>query len=114
MLEIVRTYLYLHNIFLVAVLGPSGKSAPPFRDSNLFRLLLGMWLYVECGGTFPDFVSPKSPQSDNLEALLMTFWGHGTHVRTALLLQSQHNLEGSRGSENRAFSEIFFTQASRC
>ena len=38
----------------------------------------------------------------------MTFGGSGTHVRTVLSLQSQLNLEGSGGSENRCLCVVVF------
>ena len=44
-----------------------------------------------------------------LGSFLMTFRGSGAHVRTALSLQSQLDLEGSGGSENRCFCVVVFT-----
>ena len=43
----------------------------------------------------------------------MTFRGPGTHVRIELSLQSQHDLEGSGGSENRCVLDVFLRWASR-
>ena len=37
----------------------------------------------------------------------MTFRGPGAHVRIELLLESQHDLEGSGGSENHRFVCVF-------
>ena len=38
----------------------------------------------------------------------MTFRGPGAHVRIELSLESQHDLEGSGGSENQCFFDVFF------
>ena len=38
----------------------------------------------------------------------MTFGSPGAHVRTALPLQRELDLEGWRGSENRHFFDVFF------
>ena len=43
----------------------------------------------------------------------MTFRGPGTHVRIELSLESQHDLDGSGGSENRCFLDVFFRWTSR-
>ena len=59
------------------------------------------------------FGSPEGSKSVTLARFLMTFRGPGTHVRIELSLQSQHDLEGSGGSENRCFLDVFLRWASR-
>ena len=59
------------------------------------------------------FGSPEGAKSVILGRYLMTFRGPGTHVRIELSLQSQHDLEGSGGSENRCFLDVFLRWASR-
>ena len=59
------------------------------------------------------FGSPEGSKSVTLGRFLMTFRGPGTHVRIELSLQSQHDLEGSGGSENRRFLDVFFRWTSR-
>ena len=39
----------------------------------------------------------------------MTFKGPGAHVRIELSPESQHDLEGSGGSENQRFFDVFFS-----
>ena len=53
------------------------------------------------------FGSPEGSKSVTLARYLLTFRGPGTHVRIELSLQSQHDLEGSGGSENRRFLDVF-------
>ena len=59
------------------------------------------------------FGSPEGPKSDNLGLCLMTFRSPSAHVRIELSLESQHDLEGSGGSENRRFLDVFFRWTSR-
>ena len=59
------------------------------------------------------FGSPEGSKSVTLARYLMTFRGPGTHVRIELSLQSQHDLGGSGGSENRCFLDVFLRWASR-
>ena len=59
------------------------------------------------------FGSPEGSKSVTLARYLLTFRGPGTHVRIELSLQSQHDLEGSGGSENRCFLNVFLRWASR-
>ena len=59
------------------------------------------------------FGSGGGSKSVTLARFLMTFRDPGTRVRIELSLQSQHDLEGSGGSENRCFFDIFLRWASR-
>ena len=59
------------------------------------------------------FGSPAGSKCVTLGRFLMTFRGPGTHVRIELSLQSQHDLEGSGGPENRCFLDVFLRWASR-
>ena len=59
------------------------------------------------------FGSPEGSKSVTLARFLMTFRGPGAHVRIGLSLESQHDLEGSGGSENRCFLDVFFRWTSR-
>ena len=59
------------------------------------------------------FGIPEGSKSVDLVRFLMTFRGPGTHVRIELSLESQHDLEGSGGSENRRFLDVFFRWTSR-
>ena len=43
----------------------------------------------------------------------MTFGGPGAHVRMALSLQRELDLEGSEGSRNRFFSGVLFRRAKK-
>ena len=45
---------------------------------------------------------------------LVTFWCSAANVRMELSLDSQHDLGGSGGSENRRFSDIFRRLFVRC
>ena len=54
------------------------------------------------------FGRPEGSKSATLARFLMTFRGPGTRVRIELSLQSQHDLEGSGGSEDRCFLDVFF------
>ena len=75
-----------------------------------------MYLEEECSilsfwfgrGVFYVGGSSEGPKNDNLRLFLMTFRGLGAHVRIELSLESQHELKGSGGSENRRFLDIFF------
>ena len=59
------------------------------------------------------FGSPEGSKTVTLGRYLMTFRGPGTHVRIELSLQSQHDLEGSGGSQNRCFIDVFLRWTSR-
>ena len=59
------------------------------------------------------FGSREGSKSVTLARFLVTFRGPGTHVRIELSLQSQHDLEGSGGSQNRCFLYVFCSWALR-
>ena len=52
------------------------------------------------------FGSPEGSKSATLARILMTFRGPGAHVRIELSLESQHDFEGSGGSDNRCFLDV--------
>ena len=92
--------------------------ASPERDPSLLGtfvvpsfLSLAFGLYIrQLRG---HFCSPEGSANATLARFSMTFRGPGTHVRIELSLQSQHDLEGSGGSENRCFLDAFFRWTSR-
>ena len=60
------------------------------------------------------FRPPEASKNDNLASFLRPFQGHGAHGRTALSLQSQHDLEGSGRSKNRWFLDVSFGREKHC
>ena len=53
------------------------------------------------------FSCPRCPKVMILGSFLMTFRGSGAHVKMVLSRESQHDPEGSGGSENRCFLNVF-------
>ena len=59
------------------------------------------------------FSCPRCPKVMILGSFLMTFRGSGAHVKTVLSRESQHDPEGSGGSENRWFLDVFLDAKKR-
>ena len=94
------------------------EPASPEREPSLLgAFLVSFFLSLAFGLYFRrlrgHFGSPEGSKSLTLGRYLMTCRGPGTHVRIELSLQSQHDLEGSGGSENRCFLDVFFRWTSR-
>ena len=70
--------------------------------------ILWMSLRAVPEGLFSRFSAPRCPKVTLLGSFLMTFRGSGAHVKTVLSRESQYDPEGSGGSENRLFFNVFF------
>ena len=67
------------------------------------------WIsYASWGPLVRHFGRPEAPKSVHLGRLLVTSGGPGLHVRTALPLQRELNLEGSGGPRDTLFFSVPF------
>ena len=87
----------------------------PKSDKNRSKLHIVFYdgLLGSPVGTWRRFQWFLGPQIAILGSFLMTFRGPSAHVRIELSLESQHDFEGSGGSENRCFLDVFCRWASR-
>ena len=91
----------------------SSKREPSLLGAFLVSFFLSLAFALYFRRLRGHFGSPEGSKSVTLARYLLTFRGPGTHVRIELSLQSQHDLEGSGGSENRCFLDVFFRWTSR-
>ena len=92
--------------------------ASPEREPSLLGAFLGPFFLSLAFALYfrrlrGHFGSPEGSKSVTLGRFLMKFRGPGMHVRIELSLQSQHDLEGSGGSQNRCFLDVFSSWALR-